>query len=211
MYLLTNLPFLPVFQNVTCPTTSFTDLAEIVSRIEPVKAPVADGERGQGGWEGGQLCPPRAQGALPAMGTIPCSPQSPRVPLLPPPLGQRDQWGCPDHGEAPAVSLLLVCSQVRTIPAQVSSGGSNISGNSASIPWGCPVSFCWLHPWPVLGWEEAELKLCPKDVFLAVVSRIRSDSLAPLLLVCSCCWSSSEVMRSRYQLLHGETKLLCAL
>uniref|UniRef100_A0A663NEJ8 lysophospholipase n=1 Tax=Athene cunicularia TaxID=194338 RepID=A0A663NEJ8_ATHCN len=32
--------------NVTCPTTSFTDLAEIVSRIEPVKAPVADGEWG---------------------------------------------------------------------------------------------------------------------------------------------------------------------
>ncbi|XP_069729101.1 patatin-like phospholipase domain-containing protein 7 [Phaenicophaeus curvirostris] len=31
-------------ENVTCPTTSFTDLAEIVSRIEPVKAPVADDE-----------------------------------------------------------------------------------------------------------------------------------------------------------------------
>ncbi|XP_075295502.1 patatin-like phospholipase domain-containing protein 7 isoform X3 [Opisthocomus hoazin] len=30
--------------NVTCPTASFTDLAEIVSRIEPVKAPVADDE-----------------------------------------------------------------------------------------------------------------------------------------------------------------------
>uniref|UniRef100_A0A8B9TLL8 lysophospholipase n=1 Tax=Anas platyrhynchos TaxID=8839 RepID=A0A8B9TLL8_ANAPL len=30
--------------NVTCATTSFTDLAEIVSRIEPVKAPVADDE-----------------------------------------------------------------------------------------------------------------------------------------------------------------------
>ncbi|KAM6316328.1 patatin-like phospholipase domain-containing protein 7 isoform 2-T2 [Podargus strigoides] len=30
--------------NVTCPTTSFTDLAEIVSRIEPVKAPVTDDE-----------------------------------------------------------------------------------------------------------------------------------------------------------------------
>ncbi|NWH81414.1 PLPL7 protein, partial [Piaya cayana] len=30
--------------NVTYPTTSFTDLAEIVSRIEPVKAPVADDE-----------------------------------------------------------------------------------------------------------------------------------------------------------------------
>ncbi|KFW68727.1 Patatin-like phospholipase domain-containing protein 7, partial [Pygoscelis adeliae] len=30
--------------NVTCPTTSFTDLAEIVSRIEPVKASVADDE-----------------------------------------------------------------------------------------------------------------------------------------------------------------------
>ncbi|XP_061867623.1 patatin-like phospholipase domain-containing protein 7 isoform X3 [Colius striatus] len=30
--------------NVTCPSTSFTDLAEIVSRIEPVKAPVADDE-----------------------------------------------------------------------------------------------------------------------------------------------------------------------
>lgn len=43
------LPYLSpvtVFQNVTCPTTSFTDLAEIVSRIEPVKAPVADGEWG---------------------------------------------------------------------------------------------------------------------------------------------------------------------
>lgn len=33
-----------VFQNVTYPSTSFTDLAEIVSRIEPVKAAVADGE-----------------------------------------------------------------------------------------------------------------------------------------------------------------------
>ncbi|XP_021269320.1 patatin-like phospholipase domain-containing protein 7 [Numida meleagris] len=30
--------------NVTCPSTSFTDLAEIVSRIEPVKAAVADDE-----------------------------------------------------------------------------------------------------------------------------------------------------------------------
>ncbi|XP_014736517.1 PREDICTED: patatin-like phospholipase domain-containing protein 7 isoform X1 [Sturnus vulgaris] len=30
--------------NVTCPSTSFTDLAEIVSRIEPVKAPLADDE-----------------------------------------------------------------------------------------------------------------------------------------------------------------------
>ncbi|KFV64560.1 Patatin-like phospholipase domain-containing protein 7, partial [Dryobates pubescens] len=30
--------------NLTCPTTSFTDLAEIVSRIEPVKAAVADDE-----------------------------------------------------------------------------------------------------------------------------------------------------------------------
>uniref|UniRef100_A0A803W3R5 lysophospholipase n=1 Tax=Ficedula albicollis TaxID=59894 RepID=A0A803W3R5_FICAL len=30
--------------NVTCPTTSFTDLAEIVSRIEPVKAALADDE-----------------------------------------------------------------------------------------------------------------------------------------------------------------------
>uniref|UniRef100_A0A8C8SWH2 Patatin like phospholipase domain containing 7 n=1 Tax=Pelusios castaneus TaxID=367368 RepID=A0A8C8SWH2_9SAUR len=29
---------------VTCPTTSFTDLAEIVSRIEPVKAALVDGE-----------------------------------------------------------------------------------------------------------------------------------------------------------------------
>ncbi|XP_010167880.1 patatin-like phospholipase domain-containing protein 7, partial [Antrostomus carolinensis] len=35
---------LDAHQNVTCPTTSFTDLAEIVSRIEPVKAPVADDE-----------------------------------------------------------------------------------------------------------------------------------------------------------------------
>lgn len=52
VYLLTHLHLLPVFQNVTCPTTSFTDLAEIVSRIEPVKAPVADGEWGR---EEGQL------------------------------------------------------------------------------------------------------------------------------------------------------------
>ncbi|KAG8142055.1 hypothetical protein E2320_006688 [Naja naja] len=29
---------------VTCPTTSFTDLAEIVSRIEPVKAMIVDDE-----------------------------------------------------------------------------------------------------------------------------------------------------------------------
>lgn len=46
VYLLTYLKLNTVFQNVTCPTTSFTDLAEIVSRIEPVKAPVADGESG---------------------------------------------------------------------------------------------------------------------------------------------------------------------
>lgn len=46
MYLLTYPKLTTVFQNVTCPTTSFTDLAEIVSRIEPVKAPVADGEWG---------------------------------------------------------------------------------------------------------------------------------------------------------------------
>lgn len=53
----------------------------------------------------------------------------------------------------------------------------------------------------------AELKLCPKDVFsLLCLSRIRSDSLAPLLCVCSCCGSSSEVMRSRFQLLPGDTK-----
>lgn len=44
VYLVTYLNLNPVFQNVTCATTSFTDLAEIVSRIEPVKAPVADGE-----------------------------------------------------------------------------------------------------------------------------------------------------------------------
>uniref|UniRef100_A0A672KE71 Patatin-like phospholipase domain containing 7b n=1 Tax=Sinocyclocheilus grahami TaxID=75366 RepID=A0A672KE71_SINGR len=31
--------------NVTCPNTSFTDLAEIVSRIEPVKQAVVDGEK----------------------------------------------------------------------------------------------------------------------------------------------------------------------
>uniref|UniRef100_A0AAY4EI99 lysophospholipase n=1 Tax=Denticeps clupeoides TaxID=299321 RepID=A0AAY4EI99_9TELE len=31
---------------VTCPNASFTDLAEIVSRIEPVKQPLVDGERG---------------------------------------------------------------------------------------------------------------------------------------------------------------------
>ncbi|KAG8142056.1 hypothetical protein E2320_006688, partial [Naja naja] len=31
-----------LFQYVTCPTTSFTDLAEIVSRIEPVKAMIVD-------------------------------------------------------------------------------------------------------------------------------------------------------------------------
>jgi len=55
--LLTYLKHNAVFQNVTCPTASFTDLAEIVSRIEPVKAPVADGESGdpaelQKLWEG---------------------------------------------------------------------------------------------------------------------------------------------------------------
>lgn len=44
VYLVTYLNLIAVFQNVTCATTSFTDLAEIVSRIEPVKAPVADGE-----------------------------------------------------------------------------------------------------------------------------------------------------------------------
>lgn len=42
--LLTYLNLNAVFQNVTYPSTSFTDLAEIVSRIEPVKAAVADGE-----------------------------------------------------------------------------------------------------------------------------------------------------------------------
>lgn len=36
--------FCVVFQIVTCPSTSFTDLAEIVSRIEPVKAALVDGE-----------------------------------------------------------------------------------------------------------------------------------------------------------------------
>lgn len=35
-------------QVVTCPNASFTDLAEIVSRIEPVKSTVVDGKsRGQ--------------------------------------------------------------------------------------------------------------------------------------------------------------------
>lgn len=33
-----------VFQVVTCPNASFTDLAEIVSRIEPVKPAVVDGK-----------------------------------------------------------------------------------------------------------------------------------------------------------------------
>lgn len=121
--------------------------------------------------------PPRAPPGL-------CPRQTLRVPLLPPPLGQAAA-GCPCHGEAPAVSLLGVCSQVGIIPAQVSSEGNNTSGSSASIPSGCPV----------LGREEAELKLCLRDVFPAVVSRIRSDSLAPLLFVCSCCGSSSELMR----------------
>lgn len=89
---------LPVLQNVTCPTTSFTDLAEIVSRIEPVKAPVADGEWGQGQR---QLLPCSGRG-LSLEGDIPCSPQSPRacVPLLPPPLAQRAQWGCRCCGQA---------------------------------------------------------------------------------------------------------------
>lgn len=30
---------------MTCPNASFTDLAEIVSRIEPVKQAVVDGEK----------------------------------------------------------------------------------------------------------------------------------------------------------------------
>lgn len=42
--LVTYLSLNAVFQNVTYPSTSFTDLAEIVSRIEPVKAAVADDE-----------------------------------------------------------------------------------------------------------------------------------------------------------------------
>lgn len=33
-----------VFQVVTCPNASFTDLAEIVSRIEPVKPVLVDGK-----------------------------------------------------------------------------------------------------------------------------------------------------------------------
>lgn len=33
-----------VFQVVTCPNASFTDLAEIVSRIEPVKNALIDGK-----------------------------------------------------------------------------------------------------------------------------------------------------------------------
>lgn len=74
-----------MLQNVTCPTTSFTDLAEIVSRIEPVKAPpLADGEGQEG--DKGQLLP--ASPALPVLtgGTASLSllPQSPG-PLCPPP------------------------------------------------------------------------------------------------------------------------------
>jgi len=51
--LVTYLSLNAVFQNVTYPSTSFTDLAEIVSRIEPVKAAVADGESGDGWVPGG--------------------------------------------------------------------------------------------------------------------------------------------------------------
>lgn len=38
------LVILCAFQVVTCPNASFTDLAEIVSRIEPVKPAVVDGK-----------------------------------------------------------------------------------------------------------------------------------------------------------------------
>lgn len=109
VYLLTNLQLVSVLQNVTCPTTSFTDLAEIVSRIEPVKAPLADGEWGWGGrrnsWDG--HCQPQGQAipcwALPAMGPFPaehCQSWGHSLlgtdPLCPPPdtpLGQGDQSG----------------------------------------------------------------------------------------------------------------------
>uniref|UniRef100_A0A8D2QFN4 lysophospholipase n=1 Tax=Zonotrichia albicollis TaxID=44394 RepID=A0A8D2QFN4_ZONAL len=83
--------------NVTCPTTSFTDLAEIVSRIEPVKAPpLADGE-GQEGTRDSSCLP-----ALPSLRALPATPCSLRalalrVPLLPPPLGQWDWSECPHH------------------------------------------------------------------------------------------------------------------
>ena len=36
--------FILVFQVLTCPNASFTDLAEIVSRIEPVKPVLVDGK-----------------------------------------------------------------------------------------------------------------------------------------------------------------------
>uniref|UniRef100_A0A8C3V0H2 lysophospholipase n=1 Tax=Catharus ustulatus TaxID=91951 RepID=A0A8C3V0H2_CATUS len=71
--------------NVTCPTTSFTDLAEIVSRIEPVKAPLADGERGWGGGTAGMGT--ASPGAFPvgtaSPGATPCGHCQPWVSSAP--------------------------------------------------------------------------------------------------------------------------------
>lgn len=70
-----------VFQSVNYPSTSFTDLAEIVSRIEPVKAAVADGESGDVGaprgcyssyphFEQRQTCIPRCTARVPVLALL---------------------------------------------------------------------------------------------------------------------------------------------
>uniref|UniRef100_A0A8C2U258 lysophospholipase n=1 Tax=Coturnix japonica TaxID=93934 RepID=A0A8C2U258_COTJA len=67
--------------SVNYPSTSFTDLAEIVSRIEPVKAAVADGESGDVGAPGGcyssylhfeqrQTCIPHCTARVPVLAVL---------------------------------------------------------------------------------------------------------------------------------------------
>uniref|UniRef100_A0A8C5JNA4 lysophospholipase n=1 Tax=Junco hyemalis TaxID=40217 RepID=A0A8C5JNA4_JUNHY len=151
--------------NVTCPTTSFTDLAEIVSRIEPVKAPpLADGEGREG--DKGQLLP--ACPALPVLteGTASHSllPQGPGPPC-PPPATSSGTVGPVRMSSPSAASLFLGSSQGGIIPAGVSDQG--ITQGAAQLPSPqavlCPSAGSFLSP---VGQGEAELKLCPKDVCL---------------------------------------------
>lgn len=136
---------LPVLQNVTCPTTSFTDLAEIVSRIEPVKAPVADGEWGQGQRQR-QLLPCSGRG-LSLSGPFPAPLRAPE-PVSP---SCHLSWHRELSGDVTAVARH--CCQPLPGGNNPCSERRNTSGSSGSILWGCPVPLWWLHARPVLGWR----------------------------------------------------------
>uniref|UniRef100_A0A8C2U1T3 lysophospholipase n=1 Tax=Coturnix japonica TaxID=93934 RepID=A0A8C2U1T3_COTJA len=87
--------------SVNYPSTSFTDLAEIVSRIEPVKAAVADGESGDVGAPGGCYSSYLVCGIqLPAVSTSSCP-----VPCRP--LGSASPWSLWDWQSG---STLGTCS-----------------------------------------------------------------------------------------------------